>query len=769
MEEQLNLKYKMIESIKQEGENTQEALDRLKTETSGIYKEADQQAKSFFGGIASHLGLASDMSKTFLGQLDKLFETAGSPDGFEGLSRSFNKIFTMQNLVYSATVALVQVTLKMAFAADKASAAFAKQTGAGQILRNEIYRVGTNYRNLGLSAELAGEASAGLYKNYPGFMKLSESKREASIKLAASLGKLGVAYEDQGAILTHYTKVHGMANESVQSMMKTMALSARGLQMSMADYTKGFVEANKSLAVYGREAPKIYQKIAAAAQTAGSSTSRLLDIASKFDTFESSAETAGKLNAILGTQFSAMDMLATTEEERIENLIRTMQAQGVVFKDLDRYTQKAIAATLGIEDLSEAQRILGMDMGQYQNMLRKAAAEAKKHQEFANRLKEAMDIMEKMKNVLLNLAITFEPLIENAAWAAQALLDLSQSFKGLPMKIAGVLLGISMFWKIIKLLVPGVALLSKLLGAKLAAKFLATGAGAGGGSTGVSIFGAAAALSAKQILALGAAMFLLGLGIAAIVLSVAVLAETGPMGFAALILLGIGIKFLSSSFTLLGANPFAKLGAIIIIAFVLAIAALVTALGFFVQGVAEGFTAINEFISKSAGLALAADSLMKLGDAFWYLNLAMSGGVLGFLSGGLLGGGSSPIKQIVDDLTPLLDKSEDLATIFEGLGKVADADMSAVFGSFTQGLGDIEKLISSKQGIEISHTLENLALITTGTSAQSKNNTSSVLTGGFEKLAKLIKGQQEITLKLDAATTQSFLEGNTVKVINQSN
>ena len=105
---------------------------------------------SFFGGIASHLGLASDMSKTFLGQLDKLFETAGSPDGFEGLSRSFNKIFTMQNLVYSATVALVQVTLKMAFAADKASAAFAKQTGAGQILRNEIYRVGTNYRNLGL-------------------------------------------------------------------------------------------------------------------------------------------------------------------------------------------------------------------------------------------------------------------------------------------------------------------------------------------------------------------------------------------------------------------------------------------------------------------------------------------------------------------------------------------------------------------------------------------------------------------------------------------
>ena len=758
--EMLGLNIKHLKGFIKENDKLNESL-----------AEGESFGNNFFGGIASHLGLASDMTKTFAGKLDQLFEIAEEADGFEGLFRSFNKIFTIQNLVYSAGMAVMQMTIQVALATDKASAAFAKQTGAGQLLRDEIYRVGSNYRNLGLNAELAGEASVGLYKNYPGFMRLSEEKRESLIKLSASLGKLGVAYEDQGAILTHYTKAHRMSNYEVQSMMKTMALSARGLQMGMDEYIKGFTEANKSLAVYGRNAPKIYQKIAAAAQEAGSSTGRLLEIAAKFDTFESSAETAGKLNAILGTQFSAMDMLATTEEERIENLIRTMQAQGIIFKDLDRYTQKAIAATLGIEDLSEAQRILGMDMGQYQSMLQRAAAEAKKHEEFANRMKQAMDIMEKLKNILINLAITFEPTLNGAVEMAQALLDLSQSFRGLPMKIAGMVLGFTLFWKTVRLLVPGVGLLNRLIGAKLAAKFGITGAGAASGSGGVATFGQIAALSAKQIMALGVAMLLLGLGIAAIVYSAAALAETGPMGLAALTLIGIGIYFLSGAFTTLGANPFAIIGAKIIIAFVLAISMLILVLALFVTNVSAGFMAINEFIDKSEDLTKASSALIKLGKAFSFLNMAMSGGgVLGFLSGGLFKGvGASPIKQMIDDLTPLLDKSDDLAVIFEGLGKIADADIATIFGNFSQGLGDIEKLMNSKQGVQISHTLENLALITTGTSAQSKNNTTSVLSGGLEKLAKLIKGQQEITLKLDAATTQSFLEGNTVKVINQSN
>ena len=95
------------------------------------------------------------------------------------------------------------------------------------------------------------------------------------------------------------------------------------------------------------------------------------------DTFKDAAKTTGELNAILGSNMSANEMLMATEEERIELLIRTMQAQGRQFNEMDRFTQKAIAARLGITDLNEAQRILGMYLSSYKRMKREAAAAAK--------------------------------------------------------------------------------------------------------------------------------------------------------------------------------------------------------------------------------------------------------------------------------------------------------------------------------------------------------------------------------------------------------
>jgi hypothetical protein len=158
-------------------------------------------------------------------------------------------------------------------------------------------------------------------------------------------------------------------------MSKELAIVGTTMGISSDKMISGFNEASKSLAVYGKDAVKVFTDLAAQAKAAGVEASTLLGIAEKFDTFEGAADAVGKLNSILGTQMSATEMLTMKENERIETLIRSIQTQGIAFKDLDKFSQKAIASAAGISDMSEAQRIFGMSINDYRKDLKKSASE----------------------------------------------------------------------------------------------------------------------------------------------------------------------------------------------------------------------------------------------------------------------------------------------------------------------------------------------------------------------------------------------------------
>jgi len=214
-------------------------------------------------------------------------------------------------------------------------------------------------------------------------------------------------------------------------MTKQLAIAGTKIGISSTKMMEGFAAASKSLAVYGKDAIKVFTDLAAQAKAAGVEASALLGIAEKFDTFEGSADSVGKMNAILGTNMSAIEMVRMSEEKRIETMIRSFQAQGVIFKDLGKYEQKAVAAAAGISDLGEAQRIFGMSVNDYRKGLKEAATE----EEFNKRLKDAMTTMEKFKKIALNFAIQISPLVEILAKIAQGALDFSEHFKGIPAMI----------------------------------------------------------------------------------------------------------------------------------------------------------------------------------------------------------------------------------------------------------------------------------------------------------------------------------------------
>jgi len=458
------------------------------------------------------------------------------------ITKALKDTFSFHKMAGALLFQIAAASLKYAFAVDKASAAFAAQTGAGRALSTEIVNVGAGFRNLGIDAADAGKAGQALFSNFTGFMQLNSAEQQNLMQTVAALEKIGVDGMSAAKGLNILTKNFGLSTKEATKLTKQLSIMGTELGISSKEMVDGFNEASKVLAVYGKESVKIFADIAAQAKAAAVETGTLLGIAEKFDTFSGAADVAGRLNAMLGSQLSTTQLLAMSENERIETLIQTMQLYGGSFKDMDKFTQKSLAAAVGISDLSEAQRIFGMSLSDYRKGLQKNKAE----EDFNKRLKEAMDIFKKLEQIGKEFAINLAPAVEILGKVLQFILDLNKGSGGLLLTVVGVLGGLTLLGKALAFILP----------------FMPTlGAAGAAGAGGLSALGAAAGANAMNFVKGGAALLVFAAGAGALFGAFALLAGIGvPLdgaiilglmgGFAGgLILIGAAIMALGAMFS----------------------------------------------------------------------------------------------------------------------------------------------------------------------------------------------------------------------------
>ncbi len=504
-------------------------------------EEAKESFDNTFEGLAVKVGLNSRAFNQFSDGITKFQKLAKKNP--KQMKESFLETFSLQKMGGAVLAQMIAASLELASATDKASAAFAANTGAGRIMTEQISAVGGQFRNIGLDAAKAGQAAQDLYNNFTGFMTVGKEAQKELMATVASLGKLGIDGATASKTLTLFNKNMGMSLKQSQKLTKQLAMMGTKIGISSSQMVKGFAESAKSLAVYGKDAVKVFSDLAAQAKAANVETSTLLGVAEQFDTFEGAANAAGKLNSILGSQMSATDMLTMSENERIETLIRSVQAQGVAFKDLDKYSQKAIGAAAGINDMAEAQRVFGMSVADY----RKGLKADPKEEEFQQSLKDTMDIMEKLQRIGQQFAVSLAPVLDGLATFFQMILDANDILDGYLIPILGTIIGLLVVVpKIIGLITPLMALFSTAAPAA---------------APGVTIFSQALGAAAPHLLkgsvallALGAAFVLLGagfvlmgkgfggdaskVGVGLVGLSVGLLALTGALAAIGLLIAG---------------------------------------------------------------------------------------------------------------------------------------------------------------------------------------------------------------------------------------
>ena len=382
-----------------------------------------KEQKKVLGDLAKGIGINVQYSQTFFGNMRSVADAIakGGDEGREAalaFKRNFDQLFSWQNIAASTFMKIFEMTASLVKQFDDATASLGVATTMAGKFDDALFSAQRQVNLSGVSMKDAADAVGTLNAQTSNFIKASKSTQVEMIKTTSMLAKLGVDGQTAAETFQFLNLNLGMTEKQALNAQKQLALMGRQLGKNAQEMTKEFNQSLKILAVYGDQAVDVFSNLAAAAKASGVETSKLLGLVKQFDTFAGAAEGVGKLNALLGTQLSTTQMMMMTEDERLETLISTVQAQGIAFKDMDKFTQMAIASAAGIDDMNEAQKIFGMNLSDYQEnkdlMDKQAASQAK----FQEAVDGTIPVFIKFKNLATELVVAVQPALEwLAGWA----------------------------------------------------------------------------------------------------------------------------------------------------------------------------------------------------------------------------------------------------------------------------------------------------------------------------------------------------------------
>lgn len=457
------------------------------------------------------VGLSNKFSNSFIGKMKTTLELFGdnTEEGQAALANfkdQFKTMFSLQNIAMNIGSAIFNQSKELMEAFDNASADLAKTTGTADKFTGVLYdaqRAG-NLLNVTMS-DVAGAIGI-LNSQTSNFAKLTGQTQTEIAIMATQMEKLGVSSQDTAEFMENAFKIMSMSATEATKAQTELAMAGVQLGIEAGKMVKDFNAASKVLAVYGKQALPIFKGLAAQAKAANVEVGTLLSMVQQYDTFAGAAEGASRLNALLGTQLSTTQMLMMTEDERVKTMVEQVQAQGIAFKDMDKFTQMAIAHAAGITDMNEANRIFGMSLADYEANRRELDNNAESQKKFDEAVQATVPTFEKFRNLATEMVIMIQPAMEMLGEFAD---QLTEFFQGLSKETKETIASIALF-------VSGVAVIAPLLsvGGGLVAGMAAIGPAIAGIGTGIAT--ALGAITAVASTGFGAAVMagLVGSGLA---------------------------------------------------------------------------------------------------------------------------------------------------------------------------------------------------------------------------------------------------------------
>ena len=341
----------------QAGHNTQNTIDALKDTNKALEQgkgildaQNDSQAKlnslleeqnalaSSAGGLAENFAQqmgfagknATAFNRVFSGIEDQITAAARGAGNMQGAigrmakagAGTFSNVFNVGSLVGN----FASDTLEMAMELDNAKSSI---VGMGYSLEQTGRIIGAadkEFYKLGGSADQLASAINNL--DQQGFTKLRQTMGTDFIKTLSQAQKAGLDMSDTGELMNQAMIQQGLSADEAKDRLGDLVAISAALGEPVGKSAKQFAKFSGRLNQFGPNAVKVFKNLKDISKASGVEMSKLLDVAKGFDTFEGAAESAARMNAVLGTQLDSMALMRMSDDDRIKAIQEAIRSQG---------------------------------------------------------------------------------------------------------------------------------------------------------------------------------------------------------------------------------------------------------------------------------------------------------------------------------------------------------------------------------------------------------------------------------------------------------
>ena len=332
---------------------------------------------------------------------------------------------------YVAAAAFVGIAAKMALEVNNLSKQLAAATGFGDEFNNEIRRMGVSGSQLGIGFKESAEALGSMANGLSSFNMSNEKVNTRVGMTVAKLSKLGVTSAESVKSIDHMQRAMNLSADAAANKTAQIARMGKAIGITGTKMINDFNAASARLAIFGKDNIKVFKGLAAAAKATGMEINTLINISKKFDQFDTAADSAAQLNAVLGTNLSTLEMMNATDEERVMMIKQQVQASVGNFDSLDKFTKQYVAQAMGVASVDEAQRLLNMSTAEYQKYKSGQKESADIQKELSDAVADTVPLMSQLKLALVSLFMAFEPLITGFSVIIQGVSFLFRGFASL--------------------------------------------------------------------------------------------------------------------------------------------------------------------------------------------------------------------------------------------------------------------------------------------------------------------------------------------------
>ena len=333
---------------------------------------------------------------------------------------------------------LVDQAFKIALGLDNASKAFGSMTGFGDTMALEFESVYKATVESGGSIEDAQKAMGALANNFSAFDPAAKSVNEKLATNLVLLQKIGVDNVAAAKSMDFFTRSLNMSAPAAADVTREIAMMGQEMGVTASKMMSDFQAVSGDLAIYGNRMTEVFKGMAAAAKASGLEMSTLVQLGKQFDTFDGAADATSKLNSVLGTNLSTIDMMNMSYDERVRALQRELRQVGMNINTLDPYTQQYVAQSLGLSSVAEMQKLVNMSQADIDNNRAAQEAANKRQEDLAALTQQLVPIMDQLKIAFAAAAVSLEPLISHAIGFIQLVSDLSFLLKPLIVLMATI-------------------------------------------------------------------------------------------------------------------------------------------------------------------------------------------------------------------------------------------------------------------------------------------------------------------------------------------